>query len=701
MADEYGTGSKTGPKASKLQPSPARRQSTMTTEQLLCKPDISSNLRANQHLYESKLDLFGRSRVWDYRGKQYRSAQRMQSGLTAALSPKPQQPHFSTRTSTEREFNPLFFEQTYQRGVRNRNVMAKFLDSLLAINSWARLWTPFHILDLLWKVQQGDMLVPTLHLRWDPTDRCRVAMATLAGMGHSPGSSAMQPLHETSYKLSVDMYPPATTSMSLAMLDCLIAVKIVLSLERRVTSGHTEQLLTLEPAEVWKMPWQHGGCSVQDSGTHMYVIAQLRARCGHLHRGTCMREGKSYGNFPDTAKCIGMDVQTPPAAAISGAEVVTAPDTIRDWLARGVVTSCWKEESPTAGIPTAGRGRALPDPLLAPLESRGGGKEERNSCARAHLVNRIPVLKQTAAASTMGLRVGAGGLLWGHPARPHSGHSTGNREVPPCLMWGLQEEAGIREIPGGLNQMLNLVLHAVEAQKKLLLKVDNISQLPLEVSPRLTAELNNLELDEGGFALKCKSGSIDGKLQWGKAFQGITAWCACCQLFQSVYTFPTCKQVKEMPADMGQVDVGTMAIPTCLSSSKVSQTQQDARSCRAEYDLRLQRDVVEDAHSGMGTAEHLSVEEKEGVGKKVIKPHETLLHSVAAPKYALKVVTDCKQQWRAARHRLFTCLLRFPAQPLFELFCPKHDEGKEAVAEGEWVKSPSGSALLLTLQMGV
>lgn len=71
---------------------------------------------------------------------------------------------------------------------------------------------------------------------------------------------------------------------------------------------------------------------------------------------------------------------------------------------RGVVTSCWKEESPTAGIPTAGRGRALPDPLLAPLESRGGGKEERNSCARAHLVNRIPVLKQTAAASTMGLR---------------------------------------------------------------------------------------------------------------------------------------------------------------------------------------------------------------------------------------------------------------------------------------------------------
>lgn len=45
MADEYGTGSKTGPKASKLQPSPARQQSTMTTEQLLCKPDISSNLR--------------------------------------------------------------------------------------------------------------------------------------------------------------------------------------------------------------------------------------------------------------------------------------------------------------------------------------------------------------------------------------------------------------------------------------------------------------------------------------------------------------------------------------------------------------------------------------------------------------------------------------------------------------------------------
>lgn len=34
---------------------------------------------------------------------------------------------------------------------------------------------------------------------------------------------------------------------------------------------------------------------------------------------------------------------------------------------------------------------------------------------------------------------------------------------------------GIREFLGGLNQMLNLVLHAVEAQKKLLLKANNTS----------------------------------------------------------------------------------------------------------------------------------------------------------------------------------------------------------------------------------
>lgn len=35
----------------------------------------------------------------------------------------------------------------------------------------------------------------------------------------------------------------------------------------------------------------------------------------------------------------------------------------------------------------------------------------------------------------------------------------------------------MREFPGGLSQMLNLVVHAVEAQKKLSLKVDNISQV--------------------------------------------------------------------------------------------------------------------------------------------------------------------------------------------------------------------------------
>lgn len=33
--------------------------------------------------------------------------------------------------------------QTYQRCVHIRNAMAKFLDTLLSINSWARLWTLF------------------------------------------------------------------------------------------------------------------------------------------------------------------------------------------------------------------------------------------------------------------------------------------------------------------------------------------------------------------------------------------------------------------------------------------------------------------------------------------------------------------------------------------------------------------------------
>ena len=50
---------------------------------------------------------------------------------------------------SSREFGPLFLVQTYQRCVHNRNAMAKFLDSSLSINSWARLWTLFHILDLL------------------------------------------------------------------------------------------------------------------------------------------------------------------------------------------------------------------------------------------------------------------------------------------------------------------------------------------------------------------------------------------------------------------------------------------------------------------------------------------------------------------------------------------------------------------------
>ena len=44
---------------------------------------------------------------------------------------------------------------------------------------------------------------------------------------------------------------------------------------------------------------------------------------------------------------------------------------------KGVVTSWWKEDSPTAGTSTAGRGYAPSlNPLLAPVESRGEGKEE-------------------------------------------------------------------------------------------------------------------------------------------------------------------------------------------------------------------------------------------------------------------------------------------------------------------------------------
>lgn len=36
--------------------------------------------------------------------------------------------------------------------------------------------------------------------------------------------------------------------------------------------------------------------------------------------------------------------------------------------------------------------------------------------------------------------------------------------------------------------------------------------------------------------------------------------------------------------------------------------QYDAKSCRVEYDVRLQSYVGEDAHSRMGTAEELAVE---------------------------------------------------------------------------------------------
>lgn len=44
----------------------------------------------------------------------------------------------------------------------------------------------------------------------------------------------------------------------------------------------------------------------------------------------------------------------------------------------------------------------------------------------------------------------------------------------------------MRQIQGGLNKILNLTLHAIKAQKKLLLETHNIGQLPLEVSPRQT-----------------------------------------------------------------------------------------------------------------------------------------------------------------------------------------------------------------------
>lgn len=44
---------------------------------------------------------------------------------------------------------------------------------------------------------------------------------------------------------------------------------------------------------------------------------------------------------------------------------------------KGVVTSWWKEDRPTAGTSTAGRGYALRlNPLLAPLKSWGEEKEE-------------------------------------------------------------------------------------------------------------------------------------------------------------------------------------------------------------------------------------------------------------------------------------------------------------------------------------
>lgn len=50
---------------------------------------------------------------------------------------------------SSRKFGPLFLVQTYQRCVYNKNAKAKFLVSLLALNSWTRLETLFQISDLL------------------------------------------------------------------------------------------------------------------------------------------------------------------------------------------------------------------------------------------------------------------------------------------------------------------------------------------------------------------------------------------------------------------------------------------------------------------------------------------------------------------------------------------------------------------------
>lgn len=40
----------------------------------------------------------------------------------------------------------------------------------------------------------------------------------------------------------------------------------------------------------------------------------------------------------------------------------------------------------------------------------------------------------------------------------------------------------------------------------------------------------------------------------------------------------------------------------------IPHTVEDAKSCRAEYDVRLQSYMTADAHSGMGAAEQLTVE---------------------------------------------------------------------------------------------
>lgn len=123
-----------------------------------------------------------------------------------------------------------------------------------------------------------------------------------------------------------------------------------------------------------------------------------------------------YENFPDTLESMGEDVH-PPSAAATPAETATAPAvglvsktlvlellmvnqfivtesgqgpltqtaSLAAWkelltFVKEVVTSCWKEDSPTVGTSTAGRGYAPSrNSPIALLENKGEGKQEEAS----------------------------------------------------------------------------------------------------------------------------------------------------------------------------------------------------------------------------------------------------------------------------------------------------------------------------------